>query len=62
MHIKRCRTMCIQRGRQHEGGDVLSAGAWLGIFPASAINPPVTQDQVTALFAAEGLLAAFETV
>jgi hypothetical protein len=46
----------------YEGGDVLSAGAWLGIFPASAINPPVTQDQVTALFAAEGLLAAFETV
>jgi hypothetical protein len=46
----------------YEGGDVRSAGAWLGIFPASAVNPPITQDQVSALFAAEGLAAAFESV
>lgn len=45
----------------YEGGDVRSAAAWLGIFSAGAINPPVTQDQVAALFAAKGLLAAFET-
>lgn len=46
----------------YEGGDVRSAGAWLGVFPAGAINAPITQDQVAALFAAEGLVAAFETV
>jgi hypothetical protein len=46
----------------YEGGDVRAAGAWLGIFPTSAITAPVTQDQVTALFAEAGLVAAFESV
>jgi hypothetical protein len=50
------------RAEAYEGGDVRSAGAWLAIFPADAVQAPVTQDQVTALFAAEGLAVAFESV
>jgi hypothetical protein len=49
---------------EYEGGDLLSASAWIGVFPASVFGPaaPITQDQVTALFAAKGWVAAFETV
>jgi hypothetical protein len=47
----------------YEGGDVLSSSAWVGVFPASVFVPNgITQDQVSALFAAEGFVAAFETV
>ncbi|NUR32062.1 MAG: hypothetical protein HOV83_40500 [Catenulispora sp.] len=48
------------RPEGYEGGDVLSAGAWLAVFPAAAVTPPNTQEKVAALFAAEGLAAAFE--
>ena len=44
---------------------MLGSSAWMGIFPASALDPQsthLTQDQVSSLFAAEGLVAAFETV
>jgi hypothetical protein len=50
---------------EYEGGDVLGASAWIGVFPASAFNPavtPVTQAEVSALFAAEGWTAAFENL
>jgi hypothetical protein len=49
----------------YEGGDLLASSAWMGIFPTSVFDPsvtPVTQEQVSSLFAAEGFVAAFETV
>jgi hypothetical protein len=49
---------------EYEGGDLLASSAWIGVFPTSVFGPatPITQAQVTSLFAAEGWLAAFETL
>jgi len=50
---------------EYEGGDLLGASAWIGVFPASVFNPAVTQitqAEVSALFAAEGWIAAFENL
>jgi len=49
----------------YEGGRLLAASSWIGVFPTSAFNPqvtPVTQGDVSNLFTAEGFVAAFETV
>jgi hypothetical protein len=48
---------------EYEGGDLLAASAWMGVFPTSIFDPqttPITQDQVSALFAAQGWVAGFE--
>jgi len=48
---------------EYEGGDLLAASAWIGVFPTSIFDPnttPITQDQVSALFTAQGWVAAFE--
>jgi hypothetical protein len=53
------------RPSEYEGGDVLGASAWIGVFPASAFNTavsPVTQDQLSALFTAAGCVAAVENL
>ena len=48
---------------EYEGGDIRATDAWMGIFPASAIGAgTVTQANVEDIFAAEGFVAAFETV
>jgi hypothetical protein len=50
---------------EYEGGDLLTSSAWIGVFPTGVFDPnttPITQDQVTALFAAKGWAAAFETL
>lgn len=47
-----------------EGGDMLSSSAWMGVFPDSAFGAavtPITKAQVTSLFAADRLVAAFDT-
>lgn len=50
------------RPDSYEGGDILSASAWLGVFPTSLFSPAgITQDQVSALFAADSFVAAFVT-
>jgi hypothetical protein len=51
------------RPSEYEGGDLIASSAWMGVFPASVFNPPVTpitQAEVTALSAAQGWVAAFE--
>jgi hypothetical protein len=47
----------------YEGGDLLGSTAWLAVFPDSAIgqNTP-TRNEISALFGAENVVAAFETV
>ncbi len=48
---------------EYEGGDLLAASAWIGVFPTSIFDPnttPITQGQVSALFTAQGWVAAFE--
>jgi hypothetical protein len=48
---------------EYEGGDLLASSAWIGVFPASIFKPadtPITQDQVSALFTAQGCVVAFE--
>jgi hypothetical protein len=48
---------------EYEGGDLLAASAWMGVFPVSLFAPaatPITQADVSALFAAQGWVAAFE--
>jgi hypothetical protein len=50
---------------RYEGGDLLASSAWMGIFPDDVFGPavtPITQAQVSSLFAAEGFVAAFEAV
>jgi hypothetical protein len=50
---------------EYEGGDLLAASAWICVFPAGVFNPavtPVTQAEVSALFAAEGAVAAVENL
>jgi hypothetical protein len=51
------------RPSDYEGGDLLASSAWIGVFPANLFDPavtPITQDEVSALFTAEGCVAAFE--
>jgi hypothetical protein len=53
------------RAGEYEGGPSLATSAWVGVFPAGGPTPPtppLSQDQVFNLFAAEGFLAAFEAV
>lgn len=48
---------------EYEGGDLLASSAWIGVFPTSIFDPkttPITQDQVSALFTAQGWVAGFE--
>jgi hypothetical protein len=46
-----------------EGGDILAGSAWMVVFPTSSITTTSPQEaDVIALFAAEGILAAFENV
>lgn len=50
---------------EYEGGDLLASSAWIGVFPDSVFDPkttPITQDEVAALFAAQGWVAAFENL
>jgi hypothetical protein len=51
------------RPSEYEGGDLLASSAWIGVFPTSVFDPkttPITQDEVSSLFAAQGWVAAFE--
>lgn len=53
------------RPSEYEGGDLLGSSAWIGVFPTSVFDPnttTITQADVSALFAAEGWVAAFENV
>jgi hypothetical protein len=46
---------------ENEGGDLLAAGAWIGVFPTSVFDPAttsITQADVSALSAAQGWVAA----
>jgi hypothetical protein len=47
----------------YEGGDLLSASAWLAVFPDGAVGGGTpTRDEITALLGADRFVAAFETV
>ena len=51
------------RPEGYEGGDILASSAWMGILPTTAFDPdvtPITQNDVTNLFAAGRFVAAFE--
>jgi hypothetical protein len=51
------------RRAEYEGGQLLSASAWLAVFPAGAVGVGTpTRDEITALFGADQFVAAFETV
>jgi hypothetical protein len=61
---KACRR-AAEAARPHaaeaDGASVLAASAWMVVFPATASLPTgLTQADVEALFAAEGMVAAFE--
>ncbi|MEW1913751.1 hypothetical protein AB0442_35890 [Kitasatospora sp. NPDC085895] len=48
----------------YDGGALLAAGAWLAVFPASALPDPDPADmrqRVSDLLAADGFVTAFET-
>lgn len=48
---------------EYEGGAVLGASAWLAVFPDGAIGGGTpARAQIEALFGAENVVAAFETV
>lgn len=48
---------------EYEGGAVLGASAWLAVFPDDAIGAGTpTRAQIEALFGADNVVAAFETV
>jgi hypothetical protein len=55
---------CINiRLEAFEGGDVLSASAWIAVFPTSAVDPKgPTQTDVASILGACGFVAAFESV
>jgi hypothetical protein len=47
---------------EYEGGDLLSASAWLAVFPDGAVGGGTpTRDEITALLGANRFVAAFET-
>jgi hypothetical protein len=51
------------RPSEYEGGDLLASSAWIGVFPTSVFDTtttPITQAQVSGLFAARGWVAGFE--
>ena len=51
------------RPEAYEGGDLLSSSAWMVVFPSSLFTGhPPTEANVTNLFAATQLVAAFENV
>ncbi|WP_406161959.1 hypothetical protein OG806_40005 [Streptomyces sp. NBC_00882] len=53
------------RPDEYDGGALLAASAWLAVFPTAALpsdTAPGTAQQVSALLAAEGFVAAFEEV
>ena len=48
---------------EYEGGALLGASAWLAVFPDGAVGAGTpTRPQIEALFGAEHIVAAFETV
>jgi hypothetical protein len=48
---------------EYEGGALLGASAWLAVFPADAVGAGTpTRPQIEALFGADHVVAAFETV
>ncbi|MFD0277847.1 hypothetical protein ACFVHB_28610 [Kitasatospora sp. NPDC127111] len=50
---------------EYDGGALLAAGAWLAVFPTSALDvpdAPGTAEQVSDLLAAEGYVTAFESM
>ncbi len=53
------------RPSEYEGGDLLASSSWIGVFPTSVFAPkttPITQDEVSALFAAQSSVAAYENL
>ena len=53
----------LPRPDGYEGGDLLSASAWLAVFPAAAVGAGTpSTDQIAALLGADRFVAAFETV
>jgi hypothetical protein len=50
---------------EYEGRGLLASSARIGAFPDSLFDPtttPITQDEVSGLFAAQGRVAAFENL
>ncbi|HVQ93860.1 MAG TPA: hypothetical protein VMU51_22670 [Mycobacteriales bacterium] len=53
----------MPRVDEYEGGDLLSASAWLAVFPAGAVGAGTPSPaEITALLGADRFVAAFETV
>jgi hypothetical protein len=63
VQARRALNLIRPRLDEYDGGDVRATDAWMAIFPSGAVDPNVISEQdVEAVFAAEGFVAAFEPV